>query len=185
MRKIPVIIFLVCICFLSNSSLAYSASDALLHITGIPGESKISGYEGWIDILNFSWQISNPDAGNTIPGEGAGTTIVRPLIVTKYIDKASPFLTLNLLTGQIIEEAILIFIKAGSDPFEYLKITMSNVQVANVSPGGTSGDERAFESVALAFSRVCYSYTPQKENGTPDAEIVKCFDIENNAPMTP
>jgi type VI secretion system secreted protein Hcp len=176
MRKISVIIFLVCISFFSNYSLAYSGNVVVLHITGIPGESVIDGHEGWIDILAFSWQMSNPDAGLTAP-------IVRPLIVTKYIDKASPFLTLAVLNGQFIQEAILIVRQAELGSIDYLKITMSNVQVANVSPGGTSGDDRILESVALAFSSVCYAYTPQKQDGSGDAEIERCFDIENNAPF--
>ena len=185
MKKISIIILLSCICFFSNSSLAYSEVNVLLHITGIPGESKEAGYENWIDILSFSWQVSNPDVGNTTPGTGTGAAIVRPLIVTKYIDKASPSLTLNVLTGQHIDEAILIAMAPGIDQIPYLKITMSNVRVANVSPGGGYGDLRVAESVALTFSRVCYSYTPQKEDGSAGAEIVKCYDIEKNVPITP
>ena len=180
MRKIPVIIFIACICFFSISSLAYSAVDILLKIDGLEGESAISGHEGEIDILSWSWNVSNTGTMHIGGGGGAGKAIVGDLSVTKYIDKSSTHLILASLLGTQFKEAILIVSKAGENPLEYLKITMSPVIVTNVSSGGSGGDDRLTESVTLNFAKVCYAYTPQKEDGTGDAEISRCFNIEAN-----
>jgi len=176
MKKITVILFLVCICFFFNSSLAYSEVDTFLRIEGIRGESIDDEHREWIDVLAWSWQMSLP---NLNLGVGA-KAIVRPLIVKKYIDKASPHISLTLLKGEVKSEAILVAQKSGEKPFEFLRITMSPVWFVNVSPGGTSGEDRFTESVALAFSKVCYAYTPQKVDGSPDATIERCFNIEQN-----
>ena len=70
--------------------------------------------------------------------------------------------------------------KDGKQPFPYLRIEMSDVMISKVSHGGMSSDYRFTESVSLEFKKVCYIYTPQKLNGSPDAEIEKCFDMIRN-----
>jgi len=178
MKKMALIILLSCVFFVSNSSLAYSAVDIFLKMTGIDGESMIQDHEGEIDILAWSWAISNE-----VQNGSAGRAIVSPLIVTKYIDKASPLLALKVLTGEIIEEAILVVLKAGEDPLEYLKITMTNVWIVNLSNGGSGGEDRLIESVTIAFSKVCYEYTPQKEDGSGGDPIEICWDIAADVPF--
>jgi type VI secretion system secreted protein Hcp len=102
------------------------------------------------------------------------------LSVTKYIDKSSAHLVLAVLNGTPFKEATLTVRKAGESPVNYLKITISPVLVTNVSPGGSGGEDRLTESVTLNFAKVCYTYTPQKEDGSADAEIRRCFNIEAN-----
>ena len=176
MRKIPVIIILACIGLFWNSGLAYSASDVFLKIEGIRGESTDDAHRDEIDVLAWSWQMSATGSSHS----GGSRAIVRPLIVTKWVDIASPLIFLALLNGSHVPDATLVFRKAGDQPLEYLKIKMYNVQFVNISPSGASGEDRLTESVALSFSRVCYEYTPQKVDGSADAAIEKCWDIEQN-----
>jgi type VI secretion system secreted protein Hcp len=137
----------------------------LLNLTGIQGESVIQDHEGEIDVLAWSWEISNQGGG------GVGKAIVGPLTVTKFVDKASPLLILATLKGSIFSEAIIVARKTGKDALDYLKITMSGVRVTNVSNGGVSGENNLTESVTLVFSKVCYEYISQKE---------RCWDIKKN-----
>ena len=176
MRKIPVIIFIACICFFSISSLAYSLVDITLKIDGIDGESKIDGHEDEIDILAWSWDVSNTGTLHVGGGGGAGIANVGDLSVTKYIDKSSTDLVLAVLNGTPFKEATLTVRKAGESPVNYLKITISPVLVTNVSPGGSGGEDRLTESVTLNFAKFCYEYTPQKEDGSADAVIKKCWE---------
>ena len=147
-----------------QTAYAYSTFEVLLNIAGIQGESVIQDHEGEIDVLAWSWEVSNQ-------GGGVGKAIVGPLTVTKYVDKASPLLILATLKGSIFSEAILIVRKTGKDALDYLKITMSGVRVTNVSNGGESGENSLTESVTLVFSKVCYEYISQKE---------RCWDIKKN-----
>ncbi len=84
MKEICITAISVCLCIFGTSGPAYSDS-LTLKIDGISGESKIEGHEGEIDVLSFSWQMS---ATSVESGGGAGSSIVRPLIVHKYADKA-------------------------------------------------------------------------------------------------
>jgi type VI secretion system secreted protein Hcp len=184
MKKYVIFILLVFTGFLGVVNSANSAGDALLYISSIKGESLVQGHEGWIDLLTWSWELSNDSTDIPNTGSGAGKPIVGPIKVTKYIDKSSPFLTLFVLTGGHIRDATLVLRKTGQKDFDYLQIRMWDVQVSNVSPGGMSNDYRFTESVSFDFSRVCYSYTPQKLDGSADAQITKCFDIIRNQPFS-
>jgi type VI secretion system secreted protein Hcp len=186
MRKIPLVLFLGCICFFSISNLAYSEVDVLLFLTGIPGESDIPGHQDKIDVLAWSWEVGNPNQSiSSIGGRTAARAIVEPLVVRKLIDKASPVLILAALNGNTIPEAILYVRKAGEDAIDYIKITMSNVQISNVTNGGDSNMYLPTEDVKLVFSEVCYIYTPQKNDGSPDLEIETCWDVARNRPINP
>jgi type VI secretion system secreted protein Hcp len=178
MKKISVIILLAFICFFSNFGLAYAEIKIFLYLDGIAGESIDPDYKNWIEILTWEWHMSQPGTMHVGGGGGAGIAIVRPLIVEKYIDKASPRFFIRLLNGQHITEAILAFKKGSAPPYEVLRIKMTNVLIANISSAESGG--QAAEAVALAFSKVCYTYTPLKLDGTPDATIEECWDIEAN-----
>jgi type VI secretion system secreted protein Hcp len=182
MKKITTITMLACLCFVCATNFAYSAVDVLLKVTGIDGESVIKGHEGEIDILSWSWQISNPNDALSTYGGGAYPPVINPLIMTKYIDEASPYFAIILLNNSIIDEAILTVRKAGKDAVDYLKVKMWAVRVVDLTNGGSGGEDRLVETVAFVFSRVCYEYTPQKDDGTANASIEKCWDIALNVP---
>ena len=178
MKKHAAIIIVAFSCFFGIVNSANSAGGVLLHIDGIEGESTVEGHEKWIDLLTWSWELS-ASISNTGGGR-VGKPHVGPIIVTKYIDKASPFLNLCVLNGRHLKQVDLILRRSGESALEYLHIKMSDVQVINVSHGGMANDYRFTESVSFEFDKVCYSYTPQKDDGSGDAEIIKCFDILRN-----
>jgi type VI secretion system secreted protein Hcp len=61
-----------------------------------------------------------------------------------------------------------------------MEITLSPVLVTSVGIGGEGGQDRLTEIVTLNFSKVKFSYTPQKEDGSPDAAIDVTWNIEGN-----
>ncbi|MDR2015728.1 MAG: type VI secretion system tube protein Hcp, partial [Azoarcus sp.] len=48
------------------------AFDAFLKIEGIPGESKDSGHDGWIEILSYHHGVNQP-ASKTASSAGGAT----------------------------------------------------------------------------------------------------------------
>jgi len=178
MKKISVIILLACICFFSNSGLAYSETKIFLYLEGIEGESKNFDYPNWIEVFDWEWQMSQTGSMHVGGGGSAGKAIVRPVIVTKYSDKTSPQLFIKLMNGQHIPEAVLAFQEQGNPPYEVLRIKMTEVLIANISSGESGG--KVAESVALVFSKVCYAYTPHKADGSPEGTIEKCWNIKQN-----
>lgn len=156
------------------------AVDMFLKMTGIDGESQDNEHTDEIDVLAWSWGMSQAGTTHMGGGGGAGKVNVQDLSVTKYVDKASPNLMLYCCNGKHIEEMILTVRKAGENALEYIKITMKNGLVSSVSTGGSGGEDRLTENVSLNFAEVKVEYTPQKADGSGDAAIEMAWDIAKN-----
>jgi type VI secretion system secreted protein Hcp len=70
--------------------------------------------------------------------------------------------------------------KAGTNPVEYLKITMTQVFITSVSSGGSHGEDRLTENVSLNFAKVKVEYTPQSGTGSAEGVITQGWDIAKN-----
>lgn len=156
------------------------AVDFLLKINGVDGESKIKGHENEIDVLAWSWGMSQSGTMHVGGGGGAGKVEVQDLSLTKYVDKATPTLIKMCCNGKHFKEVLLTARKAGEQALEYFKIKMSDVLVTSVNTGGSGGEDRLTENVSLNFAKVEVDYTPQKEDGSGDAEIAVIWNIEKN-----
>lgn len=156
------------------------AVDMFIKITDIPGESVDSKHKGEIDVLAWSWGMSQNGTTHMGGGSGAGKVNVSDLSLTKFIDKASPKLQLFCCNGKHIKEALLVVRKAGEKPLEYVKITMSDCIVTSVQTGGSGGEDRLTENVTLNFATVKFEYTPQKPDGSGDTAIPYTWKISQN-----
>lgn len=157
------------------------AQDIFLKINGIDGESQDSSHKNEIEVLAWAWGIeqqSNMHAGS---GGGAGKATVSDLTFEHFIDRASPNLMKYCLTGKHINEAMLVVRKAGGNPLEYLKITMTDVLVTKVSPRGSVLDEVSMrESVALSFAKIKQEYVVQNAQGGSGGAVTAGYDIKGN-----
>lgn len=156
------------------------AVDMFLKCTDLPGESVDSVYAGSIDVLAWSWGMSQSGTTHAGPGAGSGKVNVQDLSLTKWVDKASPKLQLFCCNGKHIPTALLVVRKAGEHPLEYIKITMSDIIIASVSTGGSGGEDRLTENVSLNFATVKFEYTPQKKDGSGDTAIPYTWKISQN-----
>ena len=156
------------------------AVDILLKIDGVDGESVIADHEGEIDILSWSWGMSQSGTMHNGGGGGSGKVIIQDVSFTKTVDKTSPNLIRACCNGEHFAEAVLLVRKAGKDPLDYFKVTMSPVLVTSVSTGGSGGDDRLTENVSINFAKMQIGYTPQKEDGTGEAEVTLNWNIEKN-----
>jgi len=156
------------------------AVDILIKIAGVDGESLIQDHEDEIDVLAWSWGLSQSGSMHMGGGAGAGKVNVQDVSLTKYVDKATPNLMRACCNGEHFSEATLTVRKAGKDALDYLKIKMSPVLVTSVGTGASSGEDRLTENVTLNFAKVEVAYTPQKEDGTGDAEVSLIWNIEKN-----
>lgn len=151
-----------------------------LKIDDVDGESKIQGHEGEIDVLAWSWGMSQSGSMHVGGGGGTGKVSIQDVSITKYIDKASTNLMRKCCNGSHLKDAVLTVRKAGKNPIDCVAITMSPVIVTSVSTGGSGGEDRLTENVTLNFSKVKFSYTPQEDDGSADATIDLTWDIEKN-----
>jgi type VI secretion system secreted protein Hcp len=161
------------------------AVDMFLKIEGptIKGESLDSKHKDEIDVLAWSWGLSNSGNAQIGSGSGAGKVNVQNLTLTKYIDIGTTDLILSAANGQHHDTVTLTVRKAGTHPVEYLKVTMSQVLINSHSTGGSGGEDRLTESVSLNFAKFKVEYTPQNKDGTPGATLTTGWDIAGNTKL--
>lgn len=158
------------------------AVDMFLKIEGqIQGESQDKTHKGDIDVLAWSWGMSNSGTFHLGGGGGAGKANFQDISVTKYVDAASPVLMLYCANGDHFDKARLVVRKAGKEPLEYIVIDMQSVLITSVSTGGSGGEDRLTENVSLNFAKVKVAYVEQKPDGSgsPAKEFV--WDIAGNS----
>jgi type VI secretion system secreted protein Hcp len=153
------------------------AVDMTFKVDGIKGESKVKDHTEEIDVLAWSWGLSQSGTFHGGGGGGGGKVNVQDISFTKYVDKSSPELMLACSNGKHIKEAVLTIRKAGENPLEYLKITLNDLLVSSLSTGGSGGEDRLTENVTFNFAKVKVDYSEQDEKGKGKAPVTYSWDI--------
>jgi type VI secretion system secreted protein Hcp len=168
--------------------------DAFLKLDGIKGESADAKHKGEIDIMSFSWGMSQTGVSATGGGGGAGKVKVHDFTITKKTDAASPLLFLNCANGAHIKEANFVVRKAGGEQLEFLKIKLTDVLVSSYKPHAADGaglllpavtpapgDAIPVEQLSLNFAKVEFSYQAQGADGKAQGgPIVAGWDVKAN-----
>jgi len=152
------------------------AADIFAKLGDIKGESLDAKHKDEIEVLSYSWGVSNAGSMGHGSGGGEGKSTFHDLSFVHNIDKASPVLMQACATGVHLKEATITHRKAGKEQHEYLIVKMNDVIVTSVTHGG-SGDGHS-ENVSLSFAKVAMEYKPQKPDGTMDAGIFFKYDIK-------
>jgi len=148
-----------------------------LQLEGIKGESKDAKHPNEIDVLSYSWGMTQAGTAHMGGGAGAGKVNVQDLNFTHYIDKSSPILMLHCCNGKHIKKAKLTVRKAGEKPLEYMTIELEDILVSHVSTGGSHGEDRLTENVSLNFAKVKTEYQEQLANGSGGPKTEMKWDI--------
>lgn len=158
-----------------------AAIDTFLDLgPDIPGESQDTEHHDQVDVLSWSWGMSNSGTTHSGGGSGAGKANFQDISLTKYIDKSSPLLMSRCAKGAHIPAVTLYVRTVGKVPIEYVKIQLTNVLVTSISTGGSGGEDRLTENISLNFAKVELDYVPAKSNGTADSPIAIQWDIPGN-----
>ena len=152
--------------------------DAFLKITisannFLKGESTDDKHKDEIEVLSFSWGVAQQTAQGQGPGAAGGRTEVQDFSIVKNYDAASPRLFVAACTGQHLQSALFTVRKAGENPLEFLKVTLSDVLVSSVTPAGSAAGAPSvpLETVSFNFAKIDIHYTPQNEKGTGGAAV--------------
>ena len=154
------------------------ASDIFAKLGDIKGESIDDKHKDEIEVLSWSWGVSNAGEMRGGSGGGEGKASFHDLSFTHKIDKASPVLMQACATGVHLKDATITHRKAGKGQQEFLVIKMNDVIITSVTHSDT--DEGRSESVSLAFAKVDLQYKPQKADGSLEAGIHFKYDIKGN-----
>ena len=153
------------------------AVDVFAKLGDIKGESIDDKHKDEIEVLSYSWGVSNAGSMSFGTGGGEGKATFHDLSFTHKIDKASPVLMQACATGVHLKEGTITHRKAGKGQQEYLVIKMNDIIVTGVTHGG-SGADGSSENVSIAFAKVNLEYKPQKADGSLDAGIHFKYDLK-------
>jgi len=141
-----------------------------MKIPDIDGDVTVKGREKWIEVLSFSWGMTNSGAHATGGGGGAGKVVMQDFHFVHAVDKASPKLLRAVCDGRHFPSATLAVDDAsgpgggdGTDAnrsSEFLIVKMEDVLISSVRPGGNAAtDDRPMEEVSFNFDKVTAKYT--------------------------
>ncbi|QJE96741.1 Hcp family type VI secretion system effector [Luteolibacter luteus] len=152
---------------------AHAASDYLLEIEGIKGESTDDKHRDAIEIESFSWGATN---------DGIAKAITFSL--GKRIDKSSPLLFLACAKGNHIPQAILTCRKSGGDgkPLDYYVITLSDILISSYQSGGGGGAGGAtntlpVDQISFNYHKIKFEYRRMLETGQLEDPVIAEYDF--------
>ena len=154
------------------------ASDTFARIGDIKGESTDSKHKDEIEVLAWSWGVTQSGSMAHGGGGGAGKASFNDFAFVHRIDKASPLLMKACATGTHVKDATITVRKAGKGQQEYLVIKLTDVLITSVTPSFESG--ATSEGVSMQFAKVDLEYKPQKADGSLDAGVQFKYDILAN-----
>jgi type VI secretion system secreted protein Hcp len=159
------------------------ATDAFLEFEPkVASECVVKGFEGQIQVLAWSWGMSQTGTTHHGSGGGAGKVNVQDLSFTHYVDKTTPNLIQACCTGKHFDSLTLTMRKAGGEPLPFLIIKMTDVLVSSLSSGGSGGEDQLTENVTVNFGAFEVSYQPQDNKGAKKGgAITTKYDIAKNA----
>jgi type VI secretion system secreted protein Hcp len=156
------------------------ASDIFLKVDGINGEATDVNHQNEIEVVSWSWGVSEVFITSGSGGVIGGKPKVGDFVISKQLDRASPNLLRACLTGKHINEVVLTQRKAGAGKPNFLSITLQDVLISSLNDTDTGVAARATESVVFAFGKVIYEYVPHKPNGQPDTPVTLKWDVKAN-----
>lgn len=140
------------------------ASTWFFFLDGVAGDSAAEGHQGELDVSSWSWGLSaNPSSTGTATG--------RPVLSDLVLAIPSEFGGLQLVKhcaqGRT-SEARLTGVRAGGDPFSYLRYEMPRATVASVTQV-TGQDGTLSHQVGLRFRGMKATFTRQNPDGSAGA----------------
>ncbi len=154
------------------------AIDTHIKFDGVDGESTRQDHKNWIEVLSWSWDISNSAAmtgGSS--GRGKGRATAGALNFMHTYDKASPTLAKRCADGKHFEKVEMVSRKSGEGQKEFLTITLKDVFITSVAPSGSSGGDIA-EAISMTYGQIDFSYKPQDGKGAVGAPVLFGLNVE-------
>ncbi len=154
---------------------------AYLKLDGVDGESQDANHKDWIDVLSYSEGVSSAaplTIGSATGGAGAGRAAFSDLTVLTPIDKATPILFQDSLSGQEIKYATLEVVEPGG---AYLDYKLTDVLISSVSDKGSAGDSLPQEQITLNFTKIEWDYTPLNADGSPGTPVSAIWNLRGSA----
>ena len=127
--------------------------------------SQQDGYKDQIEVLSFSWGVTQTGGYSYGTGGSAARSNLQDLSLSIRYGPASPKLFQYCASGKHLDSAVITCLQAGGDkPQKYLEIKLTDVIISSYQTGG-SGDDKPIDSLSLNFAKVEYEAFSQDDKG--------------------
>jgi type VI secretion system secreted protein Hcp len=157
------------------------SADSFLKLGKLKGESVVKGFEEQIQLLSWSWGMTQSGTTHMGTGGGSGKVDVSDLTITHHVDAATPNIIVACCMGTHFDAATLAMRKAGGEALDFLLIELKDVIITNVMPSANSTADLPTETFSLNFASFKVTYQPQDNKGAKKGgAIVGSFNIATN-----
>ena len=154
-----------------------SALNAFMKIGRSNGESKQKGYENWIELQSWDWEVE----AETSWTKGGGASVGKPnpgKMNMHYFDTSSTVMLGFICTGKAFPKGEIQVMKTTGKgvPETYLTITIEGVFITKVA---NTLNENGFvnQHVEFVFKTIKIEYKPQNKDGSLGASRTFNWDI--------
>ena len=150
--------------------------DTHIKFDGVEGEATHKDHKGEVELLSWSWNVSNASA---LSGGGSGKGKATPgeMVIMHNYDKASPVLAKKCAQGVHFKEAVITARKSGEGQKDFIKVTMKEVYITSVAPSASAGGD-IVESVSMSYGSIDFAYKPQDDKGGLGGEVKFGWEVK-------
>ncbi len=157
------------------------ASDYLLEIDGVKGDSADSKFKSAIEIDSFSWGATNGGSSGSGGGGGTGKVSIQDLHFAAKVSTASPNLFLFCANGKHLPKAVLTGRKQGGDQKVFYRLTLEDLVISGYQVGGhDGGDSIPVDQVSLNAVRWKLEVAAQDSKGNVGTLVPGGWDLSTN-----
>lgn len=158
------------------------ALDAYLKFEGgdptVEGSSAREGHEKEIEVMSYSFGITNPGSRHTATGGGTGIPEMGDLFVTFATDQSAVNLWISVAIGNHFDKVTLFVRKSGgTDPVTFKEVQMTDAVITSYQTGGSNGADTPIDSISINYAQIEYIYRPQQDDGTAGADMTQTYNI--------
>ena len=155
------------------------SGDYFLLLDSIPGDSVDDQHQNWIDVMSYSWGVSN---SSSVSGSGwsASKPSISALSLMTELGSASPLLFLRTMNGRRVATAVLQGMTSGETRQKFLEIEMKDVAVTSYQSSASDGGGSPTDSFSLAFAIIKYSIFLQSATGGVGQTISATWNVRTS-----
>ena len=140
-----------------------------MHHPDIKGETSDKNHQGYIDIEDIEWGVARKITSNTSTqgDRESANAIISDLVLTKWMDKTSPYLFIEACCGR--GKALKIVMTktgVGNGAEVFLEYTLENALLSKMEVQAIRASNiRPVEEYSISFTSMGLKYIQYDENG--------------------
>jgi type VI secretion system secreted protein Hcp len=155
--------------------------------SAIIGETQDSFHTDEIQVLTYSYGVSNQNVGTSGKGGEKSQSEPQSAVLKTVFSKASPLLFIMAARGDKFKYATISVRKLGivdKSDADYVQVQFGEVYITDYSVGAGDGLLQT-EQFTLKYQTLDIAYRQQMGNGTLQSPICKAYDWNNHKELTP